>query len=123
MRLLTEVLREKFDFTYEEILVLEKNLIKRKIEKGQYFLKEGTQPLEFAFVEQGAFVYLRSIHEDQEVAIDFSFEDSWIADLNSVNSNLVSDLSIMALEDSIIYALSSERVKELTRENIKFSKC
>ncbi len=94
-----------------DISVIEQYFIKREIKKHEYFLKAGEVCKYFAFIEQGLFRHYIN-NEGQEETIYFSSENEFICDYESFIDKKASRKTIIALENSIIYAISYENMQQ-----------
>lgn len=70
------------------------------------------------FVSKGLFRHSIS-DENSEQTIHFSSQDSFICDFNSFTSNIASFKNIEALEDSIVFKISKEKL-EIFYEKVKY---
>lgn len=110
---LTHVLDAIFKLDQHVIKDLFHFLKTKHYKKGEYYLKLDKAPTGLAYVEQGGFMYY-TLDKGIEKTIDFSFEDSWVTDLVSLNEGNPSEMAIVAVEDSIVLNLDAKAAHELT---------
>jgi CRP-like cAMP-binding protein len=106
-------LREKVDFSDEELAIIKTYLTPKKLRKKQYLLQEGDVCKFSAFVENGA---LRSYTIDEkgmERIIQFAVEGWTISDLYSFLTGEPATYTIDALEDSELVLVSKQAHEEL----------
>jgi CRP-like cAMP-binding protein len=108
-------LREKVDFTENDIAVIQTFLQPKKLRKKQYLLQEGDVCKFIAFVEKGA---LRSYTIDEKGAeriIQFALEGWTISDLYSFLTSEPATYTIDALEDSELVLIGKAAHEELLK--------
>ena len=106
-------LKDKVDFSDEELAVIKTYLTPKKLRKKQYLLQEGDVCKFSAFVEKGA---LRSYTIDEkgmERIIQFALEGWTISDLYSFLTGEAATYTIDALEDSELVMISKQAHEEL----------
>lgn len=91
------------------------------IPKGEHFLIEGQVCRHLGYIKSGLVMYYR-VHNGIEIPTDFATENEWVSYLNSFTNKTASDLSIKALEDTIILRLSSTGFEEMYKLQPKFIK-
>ena len=94
-------LKENFDFTENEVQLTIEKFRKVKLQKGDYFLKEGEFCKSVAFVEEGVMLYYENIDGD------------WVSQLESLTNNIPSKLNIKTIEDSSVWIISSNDLEQL----------
>ena len=110
-----KALREKVDFTDEDIAVIQTFLQPKKLRKRQYLLQEGDICKSIVFVEKGA---LRSYVIDEkgnENIIQFALEGWTISDLYSFLTAEPATYTIDALEDAELVLIGKAAHEELLR--------
>jgi len=85
----------------------------RHIRKGEHFLRAGKIARYAAFVLSGQFKYSFTADDDSEKILNFSFTDGFLTDCQSFNNNKPSNLTITALEDSVILRFNINKVRPL----------
>ncbi|RAW02889.1 Crp/Fnr family transcriptional regulator [Pseudochryseolinea flava] len=75
------------------------------INKGEPFIREGTVPQKFAFVNRGLFRYYYSNEKGTEFTKGFFAENSFIVSYTAMSKQLPSHYSIEALEDAEIMVI------------------
>ena len=109
MQNLSQVLIEKFKIRQPVVDEIYKYLLLKTYAKGEHYLQLADRPTGLGYVEQGGFMYY-TIDDGVEKAIDFSFEDSWVTDLVSLNDDTDSDMAIVAVEDSLVLQLDAKDI-------------
>jgi CRP-like cAMP-binding protein len=108
-----EKLKEKVDFSREELSKISDHLTPKKLRKKQYLLQESDVCKFIAFVEKGS---LRSYSIDEkgvERIIQFALEGWIISDLYSFLTSEPATYNIDALEDSELVLISKSAHEEL----------
>ena len=108
-----EKLKEKVDFSREELSKISDHLTPKKLRKKQYLLQESDVCKFIAFVEKGS---LRSYSIDEkgvERIIQFALEGWIISDLYSFLTTEPATYNIDALEDSELVLISKSAHEEL----------
>src|SRR5689334_2764603 len=108
-------IKEKVDFTEEELRLIKDHLTPKKIRKRQYLLQEGDVCKFFAFVERGT---LRSYTIDEkgsEHIIQFALEGWLISDLYSFLTAEPAIYTIDAIEDCELVLISKNANEELLK--------
>lgn len=108
-------LREKVDFTGDDIATIQTFLQPKKLRKKQFLLQEGDVCKFVAFVEKGA---LRSYTIDEKGAeriVQFALEGWTISDLYSFLTSEPATYTIDALEDSELVLISKTAHEELLK--------
>ncbi|WP_426473869.1 Crp/Fnr family transcriptional regulator [Chryseobacterium balustinum] len=85
----------------------------RRIKKSEYFIRQGDHCQYFAFVKHGS---LRSFHineEGNDISYNFHFSGQSFTEYESLLQNKESALNIQALEDSELFLLHKEDLKNL----------
>jgi len=86
----------------------------RRIRKRQYFLQEGDVAKNHAFVTRGCLRMYRVDDKGQEHIFQFSIENWWAGDRESVISGKPSKYNIEALEDSELLVTTQAQMDEIT---------
>ena len=113
-------MKEKFDFTENEIKVALAYFRKKKLKEGEYFLKEGEFCKSIAFVSYGAIIYYEN-KEGEEKINDFAFENDWVSQLESLNNGTPSKLSIKTIEETSLWIISRDNLETLKKEVYKMN--
>jgi CRP-like cAMP-binding protein len=80
--------------------------------KNSYFLKIGQYCRKVAFVDKGALVYIQNTQGKENVC-DFAFEGNWSTQYKSLTTNTPSEMSIQAVEDSVLIETTLENLEQL----------
>jgi CRP-like cAMP-binding protein len=111
MKRLIDAIEKYVCLSDTDISVIEQLFIVREFKKHEYFLKAGEVCKYFAFVEQGLFRHFINI-DGVEETIYFSAENEFICDHESFIDKMASNKSIIALENSVIYAIAYENMQQ-----------
>jgi len=92
------------------------------IPRKELLLQQGELCRKIYFVEAGSFRAYNLTEEGKEATVMFAIEDWWITDMHSFVNLKPALLSLEALEDSRILALSFESFEELLTKVPKFER-
>jgi CRP/FNR family transcriptional regulator, anaerobic regulatory protein len=84
----------------------------RRLEKGEYLLREGEICRFLTLVGKGVLVYSND-RDGLETALDFAVEGQWATSIRSLNDQVPADLSIRALEPCELAYLPREAVPQV----------
>jgi len=90
-----------------------------EISKGDFLLKEGQYCRQIVLLGKGLFMYYHLV-DGEEIALDFATEGDWVSSIKSINQGTPSEVNIKALEDSLVYRLSIDTMKDLFDKYPKF---
>jgi len=110
MQQLIESIRKYVSLTDTDISVIKQLFIRKEIKAGDYFLKTGKICKEFAFIEKGLFRHF-TYNAEKEETFYFSAENNFVCDYGSFINGIPSNKGIVAMEDTIIWVLSYERMQ------------
>ena len=113
--LLIDELKNQAGLTDEEIGFYFSLLKMKLIKKKDYFLQEGDICTDVAYVNKGCLSRYIIDQHIKEIIINFSLEDYWIGDLESLILQKPTIYFIQALEDSELLLLSRENSKNPAR--------
>ncbi len=104
------------NFTPQVMEEVKPHLIKRQLNKGEYFLREGKICRSIAFIEQGLFrIYY--LQDGREITHCFCKEHHLSAAYSSFITQSPSSTSIQALEDSQLLLLPYALLQDLYAQN------
>lgn len=113
-------LKEKVDFSVEDLGTIRNYLTPKKIRKKQYLLQEGDICKYIAFVEKGALRSYTVNEKGIENIIQFAIEGWTISDLNSFLNAEPSTYNIDAIEDSELVLISKSAQEEILKKVPKY---
>jgi len=116
---LAREIRSIADFSDSEIELFFSFVEEHGIKKGGHFLKAGQVSYYMGYILSGL-TMLYQTYEGREIPFDFLAENEWVAYLKSFSRQIPSDLSIKALEDTVLLRLSLENMQRLFQEQPKF---
>ena len=119
---LSDYLNTITNFPYEELEKLKLIPKIQYIKKGDYFLKEGEKPHNFAFIYQGLFRITYLHEKGKEFTKGFFPENTFISSYSALIQNRESHFSIEALEDSTIIVIDYNGFKKLFENHICWHK-
>lgn len=101
--------------TSEEQFALVKTLfIPKKVKKGEFLLREGDMAKHGVFVASGCLRTYTIDDKGKEHILQFSPEDWWTGDMNSMVNGVPSKFFIDAIEDSEILFFENTALQKLT---------
>jgi len=116
-----EYLKEKANYTEQELDIIVAAAVIRKVRRRQYLLQQGDVWKHNAFVTKGC---LRTYTVDEKGAehiINFAVENWWIGDRESLRTGEPSIYNIDAIEDTEVALLSKEAYDTLCVEISAFN--
>jgi CRP/FNR family transcriptional regulator, anaerobic regulatory protein len=102
--------------TEEELMVFCESFELKKLNKNEFFLKEGQICNYIGFVYQGVMIYFKSIDNGNEVTTDFAFEGDWVTVNQSRLNNTPSLINIRAIEHSELLVIKQQDLSVLYTE-------
>lgn len=109
-------LKNKITLSENEIELIKTVLILKKLRKNQYLLQEGDVWKFNAFVESGLVKTFSIDAKGQEHIMNFSPENYWTGDRESLTNETPSEFNIIALENSEIVLIAKEEFKMICRK-------
>ncbi|MEQ8422442.1 MAG: Crp/Fnr family transcriptional regulator [Arenibacter algicola] len=106
----------------KEIDLFESKLVRKKIEKGEYFIKEGNTCNKIAFIVSGLFRTYYHSSSEEEVTYCFSFPSFFAGAYSSFLSQNKTVENIQALTDSDLLVISREDILELEKSSYNWLK-
>ncbi len=88
-----------------DISSIKQLFIKKEIKKNDCFLQAGEICKEFAFIEQGLFRHYIN-NDGKDETFYFSSENDFVCDYESFINRKISNKTIVALEDTVVYSIS-----------------
>lgn len=85
--------------------LLEHTLV-RKIKKSDYLFKEGEPTIHLFFILSGAFRMFYLNDGFKEYTVKFGFENSWISDLEAIQSEAPSKYHLQAIENAVVVQIA-----------------
>ena len=111
--------------TNDEINQVEKIVKRKRLKKGDYFIKEGKTCKEVGFIVSGIFRSYYSTSSDEEVTYCFRFKNSFVSAYSSFLTQTKSVENIQAMTDIEMLSITKEDVLTLEKSSsnwIKFFK-
>lgn len=106
-------------FTDSEWLVFSKDLIKKKINKGEFLIEEGEYCNYVALIDEGLLSYYYLV-EGKKYIRGFFFANDFISNYTSFLSNQKSKAYIQALENSSMTLIHKDKLFQLYQKDSKF---
>jgi CRP-like cAMP-binding protein len=119
---LLQVIRSITSLPAEEENKLRSILHEQSLKKGDIFIREGSIPQKFAFVNQGLFRYFYLNSSASEFTKGFFAENSFIASYTAMTRGTRSYYTVEALEDSDIVVIDYHKWKLLYNNHPCWSK-
>jgi CRP-like cAMP-binding protein len=110
---LTDYINQKVELTTEEQQIIADAYQLKKINRKDFFIKEGTLCKYQGFVVGGTFRVFYTDRKTLEHVLYFAFKDWWIGDIASFYDDNPTSLNAQAMEDSWILAIGREETEEL----------
>lgn len=110
MKNLYEYLNKTFGFTGDEVNQIISCFAAKQVRKKDFFLKAGQYCQNIAFVEKGSFIYFQNVDGEEKIC-NFAFDNDWVTYYKSLMGKVPSDMNMRSLEDSEIYLLDMEKMK------------
>jgi CRP-like cAMP-binding protein len=107
-------------FSKEEIESFLLLFEKRKLNKNDYFVREGDQCKEIAFIESGIFRSYYTSSEGKDNTYCFRFPNGLIASYSSFISGDPGVESMQAISEAHLQVLKKEKVEKLVNDNPKW---
>ncbi|OIP82988.1 MAG: Crp/Fnr family transcriptional regulator [Porphyromonadaceae bacterium CG2_30_38_12] len=99
--------------TDKELLAFCSAFSTKRLKKDEFFLKEEQVCNFVGFVNFGVLVYFKITDNGDEITTDFAFEGDWVNNNQSRLTNAPSTINIRAIEDTEIFVIKQEDLKEL----------
>ena len=106
-------------FTDSEWLVISKDLIEKKIDKGEFLIKEGEYCNYIAFIDEGLLSYYYLVEGKKHIR-GFFFANDFISSYTSFLSDEKSKAYIQALENTSMMLIHKDKLSQLYQKNSKF---
>lgn len=107
------------NFSKEDIQLFIQAIEESYISKGEHFLKAGQISRHLGYIKSGLMMHYKIV-DGNEIPADFSIENEWVAYLKSLTTNTASDMYFRALEDTHLFILSGNKMRELFQKQPKF---
>lgn len=112
---------DKSNLTEEDLLKIESVCVFKKLRKRQYLLQEGDVWKYNAFVVKGCLRTYTVDDKGNEYILNFSIENWWTGDRESLQSGKPSAYNIDALEDAEIVLISKTDFDQLCTDIVPFN--
>ena len=107
-------------FTEEELSAVDQYFTERIFAKKAMLL-EAPQPCKYLFfIVKGCVRHFHTKNDGNEKTCDISLENQWTTAFMSFNSSCPSNLSLQALEETIVYRISKEELISLYAKHHNF---
>ena len=106
-------LKDKVKLTEKEIEIFIDAMEVREVQKKEYFITQGKRATYKGFLNKGCTRTYFTDENGKDNVIYFSFENSWLGDIESYHLNKPSRISIQALEDCIFCVITKEKFDQL----------
>lgn len=99
--------------TDKELLTFCSAFESKRLEKNEFFLKEGQVCDFIGLLSYGVMIYFKTLQNGDEVTVDFAFEGDWVNNNLSRLNNSPSTINIKAIEDSEILIIKQADISDL----------
>lgn len=106
----------------QQLTLLNKNIIRKNVNKGEYLLNKGDICKQSFYVEKGLLRFYSIDHFGKEHIIQFAPEGWFISDRSSIYFNEPSEYYIDAIEDSIVVSLDEQFMCSVSEISPAFGK-
>ncbi|WP_243636309.1 Crp/Fnr family transcriptional regulator [Flavobacterium aquariorum] len=113
-------MRNQIQLNDEELEMIQKVCVTKRLRKNQYLLQEGDVWRFNAFIINGCLRTYSINDKLQEHIINFAIENWWIGDRESLLNGTPSRFNIDAIEDSEVLLISKENFKMLMKSIPQF---
>jgi len=108
-------LKRHIPITDDQFALIKTEFTPKSVRKGEFLLREGDIAKYTIFVESGCLRTYTIDDKGKEHIIQFSPEDWWTGDLNSMHKNAPSECFIEALEDSEVLLAEKGYMEKITQ--------
>ncbi|MCF0059118.1 Crp/Fnr family transcriptional regulator [Dyadobacter sp. CY356] len=115
MELLIKTIKDQIETTEKDILVIESLFHKKLLKKGGHLLSAGEVCRNIIFIERGLVRYYTN-NDGVEQTHYFNKEGEFVCDYISFLPQVPSTVNIQALEDTVVYQISSEGIQQFYRQ-------
>jgi CRP-like cAMP-binding protein len=113
-------LEDKITLSEQEIELIKSFSVLKKLRKRQYLLQEGDLWKHNAFISVGLLKTFSVDQKGQEHIMNFSPENHWTGDRESLTTGLPSEFNIVALEDSEIILIAKDDFDAICKQLPQF---
>lgn len=103
--------------TKDDIDLFEKKMVRKKLKKGEFFIKEGRTCKEVGFVVSGLFRSFYHSSSEEEVTYCFTFSNTFVSAYSSFLSQNKTVENIQALTDIEILTISRNEILKLEQSS------
>ncbi len=107
------------NFTDSDIDLFIGSLDERWVKKGEHILQEGQVCHYISYIESGL-TMMYEINNGIETPSCFVAENEWIGSIKSFSESIPASKAIKALEDTHLFRLSADKLKQLNNQQPKY---
>lgn len=111
--------KQMLHFTDEELNLVDKHFEKKILRKKEFLLKDNEICNFIAFIDSGLIRHFH-INDGIEKTCDISFENTWVTDFQSFNSNTSGIINFQAMESSMVFLISKDKLLSLYQKCHKY---
>jgi len=104
----------------DEIDLFESKVTYKKLEKGDFFIKEGETSEEIGFVISGLFRSFYYSSSEEEVTYFFAFSNTFVSAYSSFLTQTKTVENIQALTDTELFTISRDEILALEKSSINW---
>ncbi|UZR98100.1 Crp/Fnr family transcriptional regulator [Chondrinema litorale] len=108
-----QYLKHNGRYPEKDLLMLQDELVFRKLKKDEILLEKGEVCSTFSFLEAGAIVHYDIDSDIYTHVFDVNIPKDWVINHKSFSSRKPSEYTIKAYEESTIYSLSIDSIHKL----------
>ncbi len=91
----------------------------KEYKKNDFFVRQGQKHDHAGFIREGGFRYLGSTSKGKEQIIGYSFENDFVVDYGSFQSQKKAIVDIQAIRSSVVLCVSHDELNEFYQHHIK----
>ena len=106
-------------FSCDELMLMDAFFELRTLKKNE-FLFEANHVCDFVgFIAEGS-IWNYYIHDGKEITCDFSFENTWVTDIQSFRNGSSGRMNLQGIEYTIVNFIRKRKLLQLYQESPKF---
>ena len=124
MEHLVKAINSYISLSEQDIDIIKELFVRKDFKKNETILKSGNIYKEFLYIQTGVIVHYTN-NGDNDRVIYFSSENEFVCDFESFLDNKPSKKTFVAIEDSIIYSITLDKLQQFykkVREGERFGR-
>lgn len=112
MTKLTSFINRYINIDPKELEIILSSFERRLIPKDKFVIKRGQMVTDYYFIDSGGLI-MYAIYDEVQHTRYFAFENEFIADISRIKKQGRSVVFIKAIEDTVLYTISYQKMEEL----------